>query len=190
MSAADVSRVRSVPGRLCYSPSLAGLSGAFAHEGTEIGHVVEVHVRQLEELTPVVSEARGQLVAAVRGASRYILGFRLIQWDIQMLRRLFRVTEVNIPAVSGTAGSVPALRSSYPGLISPGTPILFSPDDADHPAILIYSPIPDVSAGRRLDFAIDKGLDVDVALLAAADSNGNDIAIGRLNELVSVGGIS
>lgn len=180
MASANLQDCFRVPGRLAIGPSQAGLLQAFPHGGTEVGRISEAFVAETEEITPILSEARGKIVGAVRGSVTYVVGFTLLQWDPDGYGLVFRTTTTSAGGYQG----VKTIEGSTPGNVSATSKLIFSPDDPRHPAVLIYAPIPYLgNATRRLEFSLKKDLEVALIFLAAEDSNGNDIAIDRLEHL-------
>lgn len=180
MAAEDLSLVLSAPGRLCYNPTQAGLLQAFPHGGTALGLVSDVAVERDEVLEPVVAWEFGQEInSGFRSLERWALAFVLRQWDPDTLGLLFRTTTTSAGGYSGAK----TLKASTIGQVGALSPILFSPLDVKHPAVLIYAPMPARKATQILALSLDRRLEVAAVFRATRGTVGEPIAIDRLEHL-------
>lgn len=180
MATPDPTLALSVPGQLALAPTQNGLLTPFPCGGQSLGLVVDFHVEQVEVSERILSEGRSRTVGRIRGDTAWFVGFKLLQYDLDALNLFYR-TVTTSSAGYANAGTI---RESHSGLVPPALPLCFVPDDPTHPAVYVYAPVPYLPDRRRLDYAIDLGLEWDLVFEATEDAtSGAVLAIGRLETL-------
>jgi hypothetical protein len=190
----DPTAALSVPGRLILGPTqpalLTGLplgaDGMPTYGGTALGYVSGVVVVPEVEHAYALSESTGlNRAKTYRGGEQSALVFTLVQYDPQVNDQAWASSGASAGGYSGANTlSLPAQgRSLQPGLVPPSLPLLFAPDNVEHPAVLLYAPAWMLQSAQKLAFLMQRPLESVLVVVAGVDAAGHDLAIGRLEDL-------
>lgn len=181
MAAEDLSLCLSVPGKLAYNPTQGGLLAAYPHSGTALGKIRDFTVEEDAVEVPIVAEEWGSVVGATRGETVYRVSFVLEQWDPDALALIYRTTTSSAGGYQGAK----TITNNLPGVLTPASPLVFSPDDKRNPGLVFYSPIFYTGpVARRLAFDLSRRLEIPVWFWAGRHATvQKSHAIDRLEHL-------
>lgn len=178
MGLQDLGQILSVPGRLAYNCTQAGLAQPYPHGGTALGWITDFHAEEVELGAPQRAEELGFAVGWTRGYVSYGVGFTLKQWDPDVLRLFYNVTN------AGVNGNSPIISESTPGIVAPILPVIFSPYDLLNPGVIVYAPVPFMGpALRKIGWQIQRPLEIPILFMATYSATNRLIRYGRLDTL-------
>lgn len=187
MATADLQKVVTVPGRLCYTPT--DLTLPFPHGGTSLGVVRQIVVLPNVNHKEVGLDPHGGEpgeVVYLGSRPRLVATFR--GFDVDAVSKLF-------PYSATTPATQPAGRViQHPGTKREGTlgssssiSLLFSADNPEHPSALFYKAIPVLDPNTRILFQRGTVWEYTGSFIAirGRDSQNNlaSVAMGKLELL-------
>jgi len=183
MGLPDLTRILTVPGRLCVAP--ADLTVAFPHGGTALGLVRQIAIRILTARAEVVAEEYGiEAVEQLYLGQRWVLAGTMRSLDDDAVQRLFPSTAVGATTQHRVI--------SYPGTERAGTlrsassvVLCFSPDDLDHhPMVIFHRALPLLDEQAELQAQLDAEMGAGFAFLAIRAADGRAVSMGQREDLV------
>lgn len=185
MAVLNPQRAYTISGRLVLNPTT--LTAAYPYGGTELGFVTRWRIIRDQKLYEANSEARGRDGVSVYGGRYRAAGaFVLIQWDPDVLQKLYAYSNTSPNGYSGASIlTVPKSGQTTlsPGLIAPSSPLLFAADDPTHPSALFLAPIFTLGPKLELDQTLDRPSETGVVVVAGIDASGNDLRIDKIENL-------
>lgn len=187
MSVADAAQALTIPGRLCLGPTQPGVLQAFPHGGTAIGYVREAALERLEESVPIHAESRALQAGRVVGRNVLSFAFVLVQYDLDVLKKLWAYNTTSGGGFSGATNLVePNVGATLqPGVrLGDGVSLLFAPDDVRQPGVLIRNPEFTVGPNQqRVAYSILAPNEHAVVVLAYLDASNRVLEVGKLENL-------
>ena len=169
MAAIDLERAFRNPGRLTLNPSVVYGVAYPGTGGTAFGLPRDIELDWGYEYKAVVAEEWGERTETIRKREFPSLAFTIYQWDPDVVGQFF----ASVTTSSGPT-SIPGIAringGARPGLVTAMSPLVFWPDNPQHPGVVIHRPIPRVVAPVRF------GREEDIALVLVVDAtrNSND----------------
>lgn len=175
----------TVPGRLVLNPT--NLQAVYPYGGTALGFVTRWRLVREQKLHEVSSEALGRDGVAVYGGRyRAAAAFVLVQWDNDVLQKLYAYSTTSPNGYSGASIlTVPKSGQTTlsPGVIASSSPLLFAADDPSLPSALFLAPIFTLGPKLELDMTLDRPSETGVVVVAGIDASGNDLRIDKIENL-------
>lgn len=170
-------------GRLSYGCS--ALSGDYPHTGgTEIGTVSSIDFRPVFLNAPVRREEDNGVDEVLYLGGEVVLGCVLEEWKQDSLAKLFPNSTTNTQEILQFPGST--LTAGAPMSTTALEPLVFTPHNSDHPAIVIYKAIPVLEVNQAMRFSATSHLRVPVMFYGVPDASGRVAEVGPFANLTAL----
>ncbi|MBX3467183.1 MAG: hypothetical protein KF878_09840 [Planctomycetes bacterium] len=172
MAAPNVNASYLVSGRL--ARGVTDLSAAFPHGGTELGLVGSARLVWAQQYVPLVAEETNAPAAVLFVGGQVSFGCFMESWDPDALAAF--------PSTTLSSGDrrIDIPGSTLPGtVVTPWTNLLFSPNNPEHPALLLFRAVPMVETAQEINLSAYRPLSVSLAFLGLPDDTDRVAQFGR-----------
>ena len=169
--------------RLSYGCS--ALAGAWPHTGgTEIGTVSRVEFRPVFKSAPIVREEDNGVDEVIHLGGEVVLGVILEEWKNADLRAFFPNSTTNTDEVIQFPGSTVPAGGPLSGTAL--EPLVVTPINSEHPAIVIYKAIPVLEVNQAMRWSATSHLRVPLLFYGVPDDSGRVAEVGPFSRLTAL----
>lgn len=176
MSTVDENKAFQVVGRLSYGAS--SLATAWPHGGTGLGLVGAFYLSPPTLSSSLTAEETNGAANVLQLGGDLVLGFTLKGWDNDALAALFPTT-----ALSNSHRVVSFPAATVGVAVSTLTNVVFTPDNPNHPGVVIYKAAPIVAVNAQLFLSAYRYLEIPALMIALPDASDRLGKIGKFSEL-------
>ena len=180
MATPSVDQALRVPGRL--AAGCTDFTAAYPHGGTALGLVRDVVAERVEIAGKIIRAAEfgHEVHTILRGGAVWSVTFALRGFDGD------GVTASGLPtATTGSDVGVVEPGSDTPGSAYTGQVICFSPNNPDHPAVVLYTALPVFSSVLRLRFADLTEFAPVLTYVGTRDASGRQVAVDKIANITN-----
>jgi len=186
MATADKNKSLLVTGQLAVGCTALGF-GTHPHGGTGLGLVGSIYFEPPSGVIRIEAPEDNRTRALLYTGGDAVLGASLKGWDDTTAGAV--LSKLGFPTVS-TANSRYVLQwneNDAGKLVAELGPVVFSPINTEHPAVILYNGIAFIEASSRLRLSSVRTLSLPFLIVGKPDAQGRVAAQGRLTDLPTIG---
>lgn len=176
MGSVDEDLAYEVSGKLAYGCS--DLSSAWPHGGTGLGLVGAVYLSPPSLYSSLPAEETNAAANVLQLGGDLVMGITLRAWDSDALAALFPNT-----TTSGGNRIISWPATTVGVAVSTLTNVVFTPNNPDHPAVVIYKAAPLLQVNAQLYLSAYRFLEFPALLVALPDASDRFGKMGKLSVL-------
>jgi hypothetical protein len=187
VATADKNKSLLVTGTLAYGCTALGF-GTHPHGGTGLGLVGSIYFEPPSGVIAIRAPEDGRTRALLYTGGDAVLGASIEGWDDTVAGGVLAPLFPD----SSQANNRVALEwneNDAGKLVAELGPVVFSPTNTEHPAVILYNGIAFIEASARLRLSSIRTLSVPILITGKPDAAGRVAAMGRLTDLPTIGSI-